>query len=47
MNSVKLTIDSLRWKRDEKFQTRPTRTIMATQKTTLFTVVFNTSSRRF
>ena len=46
MNSVKLTFDSVRWKRDEKFHTRPTRTSMATQKTTLFTVVFNTSSRR-
>ena len=46
MNSLKLTWHSLRWKRDEKFHTRPTRTSMATQKTTLFTVVFNTSSRR-
>ena len=46
MNSLKLYGTSLRWNRDEKFHTRATRTIMATQKTTLFTVVFNTSSRR-
>src|SRR6478735_1406081 len=46
MNSLKLYGSSLRWNRDEKFQTRATRTIIATQKTTLFTVVFNTSSRR-
>ncbi len=46
MNSLKLTGNSFRWNRDEKFHTRATRTIIATQKTTLFTVVFNTSSRR-
>ena len=46
MNSLKLTGSSLRWNFDEKFQTRPTRTIIATQKTTLFTVVLNTASRR-
>ena len=42
-----MTGSSLRWNRDEKFQTRATRTIIATQKTRLFTVVFNTASRRY
>ena len=45
-NSLKLTGSSLRWNFDEKFQTSATRTIIATQKTTLFTVVLNTASRR-
>src|SRR5688572_23646684 len=46
MNSLKLIGSSLRWNLEEKFQTRATRTIIATQNTTLFTVVLNTSSRR-
>ncbi len=46
MNSLKLTGSSARWNFEEKFHTRATRTIIATQKTTLFTVVLNTSSRR-
>jgi hypothetical protein len=46
MNSLKPKGISGRWNLDEKFHTRATRTIIATQKTTLFTVVFNTSSRR-
>jgi hypothetical protein len=42
MNSLKLTGSSLRWNFDEKFHTSATRTIIATQKTTLFTVVLKT-----
>ena len=46
MNSLKLTGVSFRWNFEEKFQTRATRTAIATQKTRLFTVEFNVASRR-
>ncbi len=46
MNSLKVTGDSLRWSLEEKFQTTPTTTTIATQNTRLLTVEFKPASGR-